>query len=158
MYFNFLKTTSQLSCRSDELEWVLAIGRLEFWITTCNVVTLSILFNFIMAVSFIVKWDDQFNSVESLSRVCLFATPWTVAGQASLSFTISQSLLKLISIALVMTSIHLILYYPLLLLPSILFQHQGLFQWVSSLHQVAKVLEFQLQHQSFQWIFRTDLL
>ena len=33
-------------------------------------------------------------------------------------------------------------------------QHQGLFQWVSSLHQVAKVLEFQLQHQSFQWIFR----
>ena len=35
-------------------------------------------------------------------------------------------------------------------------QHQGLFQWVSSSHQVAKVLEFQLQHQSFQWIFRTD--
>ena len=37
-------------------------------------------------------------------------------------------------------------------------QHQGLFQWVSSLHQVTKVLEFQLQHQSFQWIFRTDFL
>ena len=37
-------------------------------------------------------------------------------------------------------------------------QHQGLFQWVSSLHQVAKVLEFQLQHQSFQRIFRTDFL
>ena len=37
-------------------------------------------------------------------------------------------------------------------------QHQGLFQWVSSLHQVAKVLEFQLQHQSFQWTLRTDLL
>ena len=37
-------------------------------------------------------------------------------------------------------------------------QHQGLFQWVSSLHQVAKVLEFQLQHQSFQWTPRTDLL
>ena len=35
-------------------------------------------------------------------------------------------------------------------------QHQGLFQWVSSSHQVAKVLEFQLQHQSFQWIFNTD--
>ena len=34
--------------------------------------------------------------------------------------------------------------------------HQGLFYWVSSLHQVAKVLAFQLQHQSFQWIFRTD--
>ena len=37
-------------------------------------------------------------------------------------------------------------------------QHQGLFQWVSSLKHVAKVLEFQLQHQSFQWIFRTDFL
>ena len=39
-----------------------------------------------------------------------------------------------------------------------LFQHQDLFKWVSSSHQVAKVLEFQLQHQSFQWIFRTDFL
>ena len=39
-----------------------------------------------------------------------------------------------------------------------LFQHQGLFKWVSSLHQVAKVLESQLQHQSFQWILRTDFL
>ena len=37
-------------------------------------------------------------------------------------------------------------------------QHQGLFQWVSSSHQVAKVLEFQLQHKFFQWIFRTDFL
>ena len=37
-------------------------------------------------------------------------------------------------------------------------QHQGLFQWVSSPHQVAEVLEFQLQHQSFQWISRTDFL
>ena len=37
-------------------------------------------------------------------------------------------------------------------------QHQGLFQWINSLHQVAKVLELQLQHQFFKWIFRTDLL
>ena len=37
-------------------------------------------------------------------------------------------------------------------------QHQGFFQWVNSSHQVAKVLELQLQHQSFQWIFRTDFL
>ena len=42
--------------------------------------------------------------------------------------------------------------------PFNLSEHQGLFQWVSSLHQVAKVLEFQLQHQSFQWIFRVDFL
>ena len=39
-----------------------------------------------------------------------------------------------------------------------LFQHQGLFQWVSSSHQVAKVLELQLQYQSFQWTPRTDFL
>ena len=48
-----------------------------------------------------------------------------------------------------------------LLSPSLAFslsQHQGLFKWVSSLHHVAKVLEFQLQHQSFQWTFRTDFL
>ena len=49
-----------------------------------------------------------------------------------------------------------------LLLPSPpafnLSQNQGLYQWVSSSHQVAKVLEFQLQYQSFQWIFRTDFL
>ena len=44
-------------------------------------------------------------------------------------------------------------------LPSFyLSQHQGLFQWVTSSHQVAKILELQLQHQSFQWIFRTDFL
>ena len=54
-----------------------------------------------------------------LVHVCLFVTPWTAAHQASLSFTISQSLLKLISIESVMTSDHLILCRPLLLLPSI---------------------------------------
>ena len=51
--------------------------------------------------------------------------------------------------------------YHLLSSPSPAFslsQHQGLYKWVSSSHQVAKVLEFQLQHQSFQWIFRTDFL
>ena len=54
-----------------------------------------------------------------LSCVQIFATPWTTAHQASLSFTISQSLLKLISIESVMPSSHLILCHPLLLLPPI---------------------------------------
>ena len=58
----------------------------------------------------------------------------------------------------VMPSKHLILCHSLLLPPSIFSQHQGLFQWVSSSHQMAKVLEFQLQHQSFQWTFRADFL
>ena len=58
-------------------------------------------------------------SVQSLSCVRLFATPRTVAHQASLSITNSQSLLKLMSIESVMPSNHLILYHPLLFLPSI---------------------------------------
>ena len=62
----------------------------------------------------------QFSSVQSLSQAQLFVTPWTTAPQASLSITNSQSLLKLMSIQLVMPFNHLILCYPLLLLPSIL--------------------------------------
>ena len=60
-----------------------------------------------------------FISVQSLSHYLLFATLWTAACQASLPITNSQSLLKLVSIELVMSSIHLILCCPLLLLPSI---------------------------------------
>ena len=61
----------------------------------------------------------KFSSVQLLSRVWLFATPWTVARQATLSITNSQSLLKLMSIESVIPSNHLILCHPLLLLPSI---------------------------------------
>ena len=94
-------------------------------------------------------WLPQFSSVQALSRVWLFATLWTAACQASQSITNSQSLLRPIaSVA-----------PPTISSPSPptfnLSQHQGLLQRVSSLNQVAKVLEFQLHHQSFQWIFRT---
>ena len=61
----------------------------------------------------------QFSSIQSLSRVRLFATPWTAARRASLSITNSQSLLKLMSIESVMPSNHLILCRPLLFLPSV---------------------------------------
>ena len=61
----------------------------------------------------------QFSSVQSLSHIWLFVTPWTAAHQASLSSTISRSLLKLMSIKSVMPSSHLILCRPFLLLPSI---------------------------------------
>ena len=61
----------------------------------------------------------RFSSVQSLSRVRLFVTPWTAAHQASLSFTISRSLLKLMSIQSLMPTNHLILCRLLLLLPSI---------------------------------------
>ena len=76
-------------------------------------------------------WDYftslQSSSIQSLSRVLLFATPWTTARQASLSVTNSQSLPKLMSIESVVPSTHLILCRPLLLLPSI-FLTSGSFQ------------------------------
>ena len=65
------------------------------------------------------KWILQFSSVQSISRVRLFATPWIAAHQASLSITNSWSPLKLMSIELAMPSSHLILCHPLLLLPPI---------------------------------------
>ena len=66
------------------------------------------------------SWTQlQFSSVQSLSHVRLFATPWIAARQASLSITISQSSLRLTSIDSVMPSSHLILCHPLLLLPPI---------------------------------------
>ena len=65
------------------------------------------------------SWALSFQSVQSLSRVQLFAAPWNAAGQASLSITNSPSLLKLISVELVMPSNHLTLCCALLLRPSI---------------------------------------
>ena len=64
-------------------------------------------------------WYFQFSSVQSLSHIQLFVTPWTAAHQASLSIINSHSLLKLMSIESVMPSSHLILCHPFLLLPPI---------------------------------------
>ena len=92
--------------------------------------------------------------VRSLSHVWLFATPWTAVCEASLSFTISQSLLKLMSVGrwCIQPS------HPLSSPSPLAFNLSRLSGWVSSLHQVANVLELQLRHQSFQWIFRFDFL
>ena len=74
---------------------------------------------FCLVVSWVgIFYSIQFSSVQLLSRVRLFVTPWTAAGQASLSITNSWSLLKLMSIELVMPSNHLIFCHPLLFLPS----------------------------------------
>ena len=96
-------------------------------------------------------WMNIKHSVQSVSHVQLFVTPWIAACQASLSITSFQSLLKLMSIESDIQPSHAQSS------PSPAFslsQHQGIFQWVSSSQQVAKVLE--LQHQSFQ--FRVDFL
>ena len=79
--------------------------------------------------------------VQSLSHGQLFVTWWTAAHQASLSFTVSRSLLKPRSIESMMPSNHLILCHPFSSCPHFS-QPQGLFQWDDSLHQVAKVLSF----------------
>ena len=98
----------------------------------------------------------QFSSVQSLSHVWLFATSWTAAYQVSLSINKSQSLLKLMSIELVMPSNYLIPYCPFLLLPSIFPSIRVFSNESVHLIRLTKRLEFQLQHQSFQSIFRTD--
>ena len=95
--------------------------------------------------------------VQLLSCVQLFAILWTAACQTSLSFTISWNLL---------THVHWVgdAIQPFCPLSSLshpafnLSQHQVLSQWVNSLYQLAKVLGLQLQHQSFQWLFRIDFL
>ena len=86
--------------------------------------------------------------VHSPSHDWLYTTPWTAAHQASLSFTISQSLPQFMSIASVMPSSHLIL--TLLSFCFLPFPASGFFKWVDCLNQVTKVLELQLKHQSFQ--------
>jgi len=97
-------------------------------------------------------FTESVSSVQSLSCVRLFATPGTAARQASLELT--QTHVHRVSDTIQPSHILLSSSPPAFNLS----QHQSLFQWVSSLYQVAKVLEFQLQHQSFQRIFRTDFL
>ena len=117
-------------------------------------------------ISYIGRWSlNQWTTKEVLffskeqtllSRVRLFATPWIAACQASLSITNSWSSLRLKSIESMMPSSHLIVCRPLLLMPPIP-PSISLFQWVNSSHQVAKVLEFQLQHHCLQRNPRADL-
>ena len=75
--------------------------------------------NYIILLGSSDRTSSQFSSVQSLNRVQLFVTPWTTARQVSLSITNSWSLFKLMPIESVISSNHLILCHPLLLLPSI---------------------------------------
>ena len=102
---------------------------------------------------------DWFYRISSVTQLCLTLCDPTDCSMTG--FPVHYQLPELIQ-----THVHrvsdafqpshpLLSFYP----PAFnLSQHHGLFQWVSSLHQVAKVLEFQLQHQSFQWILRTNFL
>ena len=105
-------------------------------------------------------WDYpnvNISSVQSLRHGWLFATPWIAACQASVQHQLpefTQTHVHRVS-DVIQPSHPLSSPSPPAPNPS---QHQGLFQWVNSLHEAAKVLEFQLQHQSFQWTPRTDFL
>ena len=103
------------------------------------------------------KWCIQFSSVQCLSRVQLFVTPWIPAQQPSLFITNSRSSLRLMSIESVMPSSHLILSCPFSYCPQS-FPASESFQWVNSSYEVAKVLEIQLQHHCLQRNPRVDLL
>ena len=97
--------------------------------------------------------DKHISSVQSLSRVRLFATPWT-SGTPGLPVhcqlpEFTQTHAHWVDDA-IQPSHPLSSPSPAALNPS---QHQGLFQWVGSLHEMAKVLEFQLQHQSFSYMW-----
>ena len=99
----------------------------------------------------------RFSSVQSLSHVQVFATPWTAACQASLSITISWNLLKLMSIELVMPSNHFILCCPLSSrLQS--FPESGSLPTSQFFESGGQSIGASVQHQSLQWIFRTDFL
>ena len=106
----------------------------------------------------LVHWISHFSSVQSLSPVCLFANPMDCSTPG---FPVHHQLLELAQTQVHQVGDAIQPSHPLLSSSPPAFnlsQHWDLFQWVSSSHQVAKVLEFQLQHQSFQWIFRTDFL
>ena len=101
----------------------------------------------------------KISSVKSLSHVWLSVTPWTAGSTPG--FPVHHQLPELAQSQVHWVCVAIQKSHPLLSpFPPIfnLSQHQGLFKWVSASHQVAKVLELQLQHQSFQWIFRTDFL
>ena len=133
------------------------IVSLERWSLFLHLIVFFIFSELLNEVSNILIVIKRFSSVQSLSRVRLFMTSWTAAPGLSAHHQLPES---------TQTHAHQVgdAIQPSRPLSSPspptfnLSQHQGLLQWVSSSHQVAKVLEFQLQHQSFQWTPRTDLL
>ena len=130
----------------------------DFFLNFKSVIFFSIKLFICVTILAIIQMNLWSVVVSSLGHFWFFVTPWTAARQASLSFTISQRLLKLMSIESMMPSNHLILCH-LLLFPALsLAQHQDFFLWVGSFHHLPKGVELQLQHQPFQWTFSADFL
>ena len=141
--------------------WDESYSKASCWSFRATLIILLILCQFPLVWFSVITESELLLSVQfsSVTQSCpTLCDPWTAARQASLSTTNSQSSTQ--------THIHRVSdaiqpSHPLSSPspPALnLSQHQGLFKWVSSSHQMAKVLEFQLQHQSFQWTPWTDLL
>ena len=140
-----------IQCRAMQYRWVIVKSSDKTWSTeeeNDNPIQYSCLQNTISSVQF----SSVTQSCPTLSDNMNCSTP------GSLSITNSRGMLKLMSIVSVKPCNHLILCCPLLFLPSIFPNIRVFSNEFSSSHQVARVLEFQLQHQSFQWTLRTDLL
>ena len=137
---------------ASRILWLMASGPITSW--QIDGETMETVTNFVFGLQNHCRW--WLSSVQSLSHVQLFETAWTAAQP---SFPVHHQLPELTQTHVHPVSDAIQPSYPLSSLSPSAFnlsQHQGLFQWVSSSHQVAKVLEFQLQ--SIQWIFRTDFL
>ena len=107
-------------------------------------------------IKFVFFFHHQFSSVAQSGQTLCDPMDWSTAG-----LPVYHQLPKFTQTHVHRVSEAIQPSHPLSSLSPLVFnisQHQGLFQWVSFSHQVAKVLEFQPQHQSFQWIFRTDFI
>ena len=140
------------------LDFYLTLIKLSLFILNIQGYFLLILpSNFIFLLIIFVLMH-QFSSVQSLSRVPRLWDPMNLSTPGLPVYhqlsELAQTHVRRVSDA-IQPSHALLSPSPPAPNPS---QHQGLFQWVNSSHEVAKVLEFQLQHQSFQWTPRTDLL
>ena len=126
-----------------------------FYIVPCYIFTWTQKTIYLIFVT-VGQYSFPVNSVTQ--SVQLFEAPWTAAMSG---FLVHPQFLELGQIHIHRIGDAIQPSHPLSSPSSPAFslsQHQSLFQWVSSSHQVAKVLELQLEHQSFQWIFRTDFL
>ena len=106
-------------CNIFILQLLLRFFSLSLILSNLKMMCLSVVFTFPVLGMHQASWICVFIVVQSLSHVQFFVPPWTAAHQASLSFTVSPSLLKFMSIESVMLSNHLIVCHPLLLLPSV---------------------------------------
>ena len=144
--------------RKDAPEW--NVQRPGLFLCSSNKSEISAKFLFLSTFSSIKQWDKWlYGCCSSIAKWCpQHCDPMDCSTPGFPVLSISQSVLKLMSTELVMPSNHLTHCCHLFLLTSIFPSIRVFSQWDDSSHQVAKVLELQLQHHFFQWIFRVDFL